>query len=61
MTYWHNKELVCCCPIANQCLKNHKCEELEFILDPYADTERCMRHDSYRRKKGGAIRQVRRE
>lgn len=59
MTKWRDKELVCCRPIANQCLKNHDCEELEFELKIYGDLEECMREYSYERGKGGAIKQKR--
>lgn len=58
LTKWHEKEMVCCCPPKNRCSKDHRCEELEFILDPFADIEECMGHDAYRRGKHG-IRQVR--
>ena len=53
MTYWKDKELECCCPIKNKCArKNLMCEELEFNLDPFADAEKCMGHESYARVKG---------
>lgn len=57
MTYWRDKEVVCCCPIKNQCNKNHNCEKLEFTLDPYEGVENCMKERSYKRVKGGALRQ----
>ncbi|MGE5627815.1 MAG: hypothetical protein ACM3X7_06825 [Solirubrobacterales bacterium] len=58
MTKWREKELVCCCPIKNQCSKNHGCEELEFNLDPYADVSECMQGRAYKRV-NGAMRQTR--
>lgn len=61
LTQWKGKELVCCCPVKNKCMKNHGCEELEFTLDPYEDIKQCMKHDSYKKCKGGAFRQVRHE
>jgi hypothetical protein len=51
-TQWKDKELVCCCPPINKCNKNHGCEELDFILDPYADSKQCMKHDSHIRING---------
>lgn len=59
LTKWLNNELVCCCPIINQCSKKHDCEELEFILNPYDDVQDCMTHSAYKREKGGAISQKR--
>jgi hypothetical protein len=59
MTKWRNNELECCCPVKNQCLKNHNCEELEFILDQYEGINDCMKSRSYKRNKNGAIKQVR--
>lgn len=58
MTHWRDKELVCCCPVNNQCLKNHNCEELEFTLDTYGGIAQCMKGRSYIRTKGGAIKEV---
>jgi len=52
LTKWLDKELVCCCPIINKCNKNHGCEELDFILNPYDDIEECMGHSAYRKTKG---------
>jgi hypothetical protein len=52
LTKWENKELICCCPLKGQCLKNHGCEEMEFHWDPYANPEQCMNHESYARVKG---------
>lgn len=56
MTHWRNQELVCCCPVKNQCSKDHGCEELEFILNPYDGIGECMRERSYKRI-NGALRQ----
>ena len=58
-TKWINKELVCCCPVCNKCLKEHGCEELEFFINPYGDINECMKERSYIRGKHGAIRQTR--
>ena len=58
MTKWFEKEIACCCPVKDQCLKNHDCEEMEFYYDPYGSIQECMGHDSYKRDKHG-IKQVR--
>lgn len=58
LTQWKGKQLLCCCPIENKCSKDHGCEELVFTLDPYEDIEKCMKHSSYKKCKGGAFRQV---
>lgn len=55
LTKWIDKELVCCCPVKNKCMKDHNCEELEFTLDPYADIQECMKERSYKRNSRGAI------
>jgi len=47
LTYWKDKNLECCCPSHRGCNKNHGCEELDFILDPYADMQECMSERSY--------------
>jgi len=52
LTYWKDENLECCCPSHNRCNKNHGCEELEFTLDPYADSKECMKHDSHIRING---------
>ena len=59
LTKWKDKELICCCPSSNKCSKDHGCEELDFILNPYDGIEECMREHSYERSKGGAIHQKR--
>lgn len=58
LTYWNEKELVCCCPKANRCRKERGCEELDFTLNPYSGLNECMKHNSYTRHKG-AIQQRR--
>lgn len=60
LTKWMDEEIVCCCPVRNKCNKDHGCEELDFILNPYADIDKCMGHSAYKRK-NGSIKQVRNE
>jgi hypothetical protein len=52
LTKWKDKELVCCCPLINRCNKEHGCEELEFVLNPYSDINECMSQRTYKRVKG---------
>jgi hypothetical protein len=51
-TKWKDGEIVCTCPLINKCNKDHGCEELDFILDPYAGIKECMKHSSYERVNG---------
>lgn len=57
LTRWRDGKLVCCCPIKNKCLRDNNCEELDFDLHIYGGIKECMREHSYKRGKGGAIRQ----
>jgi len=45
-------ELVCVCTQKGKCLKNHGCEELDFILDDSFNMHDCMKHTSYTRHRG---------
>lgn len=59
LTNWKDNILECCCLIKNKCNKDCTCEELEFTLDPFANSKDCMKHDSYKRNNRGAIQQRR--
>jgi hypothetical protein len=57
-TRWNGKVLRCACLYGNPCCDRFRtCEVLEVKISPFADIEECMKARSYKRTKGGAIRE----
>lgn len=55
-TNWDKQDLKCACLFFNPMCKRYKeCEELEVVLDPYADLENTMKEQRKYKRVNGAI------
>lgn len=57
-TRWNGKVLRCACLFGNPCCDRYKtCEVLDLTLSQFDGIEEVMKARSYKRTKGGAIRE----